>query len=218
MVLDYLNRRYAGRFHSTLIHQLTRAAAEAAERGDTAAALAFQQEIDRIRDRMNERKETFIGPRPAEATSKDPFEVRLVAVQWAGLPSGRLVQSPSACLIDCGDRGTVSITATGVSFTGELENDPAAIMLAVRHGQMNWPSGIVFHGSAEEGFKIAVAAKMLGVKVKGAKIPRARRAEAKALMLEWKPQLDSIRYGSGPARPARSGSAPSVTISRVAVA
>lgn len=216
MLNNYLDRRASGRCRSSIVHTLTIAAAEAAARGDATAAFVFQQEIDRLRARMVERGETYISPRPEKEGQVGVFDSRMIAIQWASLPCAAMHQTSSACLIDCGDRGRVSITSRGISLTGGLQNDPAAILLAVRHGQLNWPHGFIAHGSPEEKFRIAVAAKMLGVKVKGAKIPRARRAEADALVVQWQPLLDTIREHGEPTRPSQQRGSPSVTISNPA--
>jgi hypothetical protein len=56
------------------------------------------------------------------------------------------------------------------------------------------------------------------VKVKGAKIPRARQAQADALIAEWRPILAEIRQQGGPARPAQARVSPGVTISNPAFA
>ena len=218
MINSYLDRRASGRCHSSIVLNLTMAAAEAAARGDTAAALLFQREIDRLHDEMAQNSETYISSRPEKRGEADDFNARMVAIQWASLPSDAMYQTNTACLVDCGSRGRVSITPRGISLTGGLQNEPAAILLAVRHGQLNWPHGIVAHGSPEERFKFAVAAKMLGVKVKGAKIPRARQAEADALIEQWQPLLDEIRQHAGPARPGQARVAPGVVISRPAYA
>lgn len=218
MLKYYFDRRASGRCHSFIVQNLTAAAAEAAARGDTVAAFAFQQEIDRLRAEITENNETYISQRPNKDEKLGVFDSRMITIQWAGLPCDAMHQTNNACLIDCGDRGRAAITPRGISLTGGLQNDPAAILLAVRHGQLNWPNGVVAHGSPEEKFKFAVAAKMLGVKVKGAKIPRARQAQADALIAEWRPILAEIRQQGGPARPAQARVSPGVTISNPAFA
>lgn len=215
MLKSFLDWRGSGRCHSSIVHNLTMAAAEAAARGDVVAALCFQREIDRLREEMAKNSETYISPRPR--SEKDgaaaAFDYRMIAIQWQGILCDAMHQTNSACVIDCGSRGRAAITPRGISLTGGLQNDPAAILLAVRHGQLNWPQGVIAHGSPEGRFKFAVAAKMLGLKVKGAKIPRSRQAEADALIVQWQPILAEIRRNNGPARPDQARVQARVTIS-----
>lgn len=192
MLKSYFARRASARSHSLIVRNLTDAVSQAAARGDTIAAFAFQREIDRLMAEMTAGNETYFAERP-KANKEEELDLSLFGLQWAELTCDAMHQSKSAFLIDCGDRGRATITPQGISLTGGLENDPTALLLAVRHAQLNWSNGIVATGSPEEKFKIAVAAKMLGVKVRGASIPRSRRAEAEALMESWQPQLEAIR-------------------------
>lgn len=202
MLKHYLNTRASSRCNATIIKDLKSAAEQAAERGDSAAALAFQGEIDRLYDHLADEGQTYASPRPAPDGEEPSFNPSLIAVQWSAFPSEALHQSKSACVIDCGERGKVIIAPSGIALTGEVLSDPKAIQLCVRHAQLNWKHGMRIHGSDEVKFKFAVAAKIAGVKVKGARIPRARRAEAEALIQQWRQDLGDDRRGSQPARPS----------------
>jgi hypothetical protein len=212
MINNHLDRRALGHGLSAIVLQLQQAAKQAAASGDIDAARAFQQEIDRLREAMRNDSLTLAEP---VAGGKAELNTALIPIQWASLQADNVYIAKTACVFDCGARGTLTLTPHGLTMTGDLDNDPAAIMLIARHGQLNWNSKINIHGGSDElRFKLAVASEMLGVKTKGARISGSRRTEADTLKAAWKPQLDAMLYGSVPSRPRTAPApAPAVRVS-----
>lgn len=205
-VSTYIRQQAHGTATSGVIHALEQAAAEAATRGDTITAAALQREADHLRQSMRAGN-IAVARRPANTSKSKPLDMKMLAIQWAGLSPDKTHSGSGACVLDCGTRGTAAITANGCTLTCALADDPVAILLLVRHAQLNWEARVVPHGTAEFQFKVAVAAKMLGVKVRRGAIPRARRAEAADLARDWEPILSAVINGNTPTRP-RAPTAP----------
>ena len=174
-------------------------------RGDAATALALQREADFLRASLHAASQAFNSSHAAGKRNSvvEPvkFDTKMIAVQWASLQADQVRVSGKACVLDCGTRGSVTVTPTGIALTGSLKADPNAIMLLVRHAQLNWDSKLIVHGSDEFKLNTGVASKMLGVKVLRGRIPRSQRAEADALANKWRSTLDLALFGNAPTRP-----------------
>lgn len=131
-----------------------------------------------------------------------PVDPEVLKVQWAALEAEQVIVSKNTTIFDCGERGKVTISATGINVRWATEDDPLITLLAMRHAQLNW-DGRIFCGTKSEEikFKAAVAAEMLGINELNAEIPSHRRAEAAKLAKEWQPILDKILPTAEPYRP-----------------
>jgi hypothetical protein len=218
-IKEFLERRATGTLTSPQIQQLEAAAVAAIATGDTDAAAAFQRAADALRSALVSSSIAYSPPKEVkEEKDKDGKPIKapapkivppgVIAMQWAALAPTNLHASRGTCLLDCGGRGTITITPTGISLTGSLANDPIAILLSARHAQLHWDSACKIAGSDEFKFNVAVAGKMLGVKTRRAHVPFARRSEARDLADDWRPVLSSITGVVAPPRPG----APRATI------
>jgi hypothetical protein len=210
----FLEKRAIGNAVSPQIHELEVAAAAAFATGDRDGALAFQRAADQLRRELLASKTALAQPATATASTKRP-DTRLIASQWSALNAARVHLTKTACVLDCGERGNVTITPTGITLSGSLQTDPTALLLVARHAQLHWNGHAVAAGSNDFKFGIAVASSMLGVKTKRARINRSRRSEADDLSQAMRPILDGINGAASPSRPTASGrsSRPGATFS-----
>lgn len=200
-IKEFLDRRAASEPTSSVIQRLEAAAAAAAATGDLATATALQMEADRLR-RSSMAANIIISPRPKSQPAK-PLNVRHVVMQWRALEPSKVYTGDGVCVLDCGDRGTATITATAVTLSGALQNEPIAVLLMARHAQQHWGGKAVAFGTTDFKFQVAVASKMLKVKTARARIPRNRRADADELAKDWRPIVDSKICGMEPDPPKR---------------
>jgi hypothetical protein len=168
----------------------------------TDLAITMQAEADRIRAAMVEDGLTLADKPDANPDTKKPFNQHHIALNWSQIKAQKAHITPRVIVLDHGDRGSIAIAPSGIHLSGEMSHDPKALLLAMRHAQLHFGASVTMTGDDETKFRMAVAAKMLGVKVNWlSSIPRTRRAEADALAEQWKPMLDEIRSGK-PRRPA----------------
>jgi hypothetical protein len=211
-VKAFLERRAASAMSSPQIHQLEAAVTAAIASGDHEAAATLQREADRLRAQLVAQGATFVAPKPppkaknGEQPKQQPPKIvpaGVIALQWAALNPTKIQAINGVCVLDCGDRGAVTITPTGISCSGSLGNDPTAILLTARHAQLHWNGTCRISGTDSYKFQVAVAGQMLGVKTQRAHVPLMRRADATRLKVEWQPLLASIT--GSPTRPNRPG-------------
>ena len=212
-IKTYFENRATATASSAQIHQLEAAAAAALASGDAVGAAAFQRAAAQLRfELLANRIAILRAGKGSTAKTKDgkPVEPkhadsRLIAQQWSALNADRVLLSKSACVLDCGTRGTATITPTGITLSGSLQTDPTALLLVARHAQLHWNGRAKAAGNDDFKFGFAVAGSMLGVATKRARIPRARRAEADGMSQTMRPILDAITGIASLRRPAAPG-------------
>ncbi len=198
-----------------LVRELQAAARAARVAGDTLTALALEQSIEDLKIDVPMFSAAISGLTFGTSKSRD---LELDMAKWSLLKPRAIHATEPASIIDCGQRGRITIIGGSILIKGSIAMDPMTALLIADHAKRNHNGQGTAFGSREFLRNIAVANAATGTAIHGPQIAAEGQAAIQQAARGWQPMLTAIRSAS-PTRPAApSVQAPSITLTPEPVA
>jgi hypothetical protein len=192
-----------------IVAELRTAANAARETGDVLTALAIEQSIAELKNDLPKILPLIAGLTFQTSTPRDP---EMDAAKWSLLKPKAIHAAELASIIDCGEKGRITIIGGAILIKGSIAMEPMTALLIADHAKRNLNGQGIAFGCQEFMHNIAVVNAAMGTTLEGLQYAEYDKAYIHATARGWQPMVHAI-HTVAPSQPVgRTAKAASIAI------